>query len=47
MSHMQNSFDALEHYILSQKALLARTQSDVDCVGLMRDQVATNPEYLF
>ena len=30
ISHLQNSFDALEFYIQSQKALLSRTQSDVD-----------------
>ena len=44
---MQCSFDALELYIQSQRALLARTQSDVDRLRLLREQVATDPEHFF
>ena len=45
--HLQNSFDALELYIQSQKALLARTQSDVDRLRLLREQAGTDPEHFF
>ena len=43
ITHLQNSFDALGLYIQSQKALLARTQSDVDRLRLLREQAATDP----
>ena len=46
-SHSQNSFDALEFYIQSQKELLARTQSDIDRLRLLREQAAANPEHFF
>jgi len=38
------SFHALDTYIQSQKALLARTQSDLDRLRRIRDQAATHPE---
>ncbi len=41
------SFDALDAYIQSQKALLARTQSDLDRLRRIRDQAATHPETFF
>ena len=44
MSHPQYSFGALELYIQLQKALLARTRSDVDPLRLLRDQAAGAPE---
>ena len=43
ITHLQNSFDVLELYIQSQKALLARTQSDVDRLRLLHEQAATDP----
>ena len=46
-SHSLSSFDALEFYIQSQKALLARTQSDIDRLRLLREQAAANPEHFF
>jgi hypothetical protein len=46
-SHLFYSFDALEVYIQSQKALLARTQSDVDRLRLLREQAAADPEHFF
>ena len=47
ITHLQNSFDALELYIQSQKALLARTQSDADRLRLLREQAASDPENFF
>jgi hypothetical protein len=44
---LKNTFDALEVYIQSQKALLARTQSDVDRLRLLREQAAADPEHFF
>jgi hypothetical protein len=41
------SFHALDTYIQSQKALLARTQSDLDRLRRIRDQAATQPETNF
>jgi hypothetical protein len=41
------SFHALDTYIQSQKALLARTQSDLDRLRRIRDQAATHPESIF
>jgi hypothetical protein len=41
------SFHALDSYIQSQKALLARTQSDLDRLRRIRDQAATHPETFF
>jgi hypothetical protein len=41
------SFHALDTYIQSQKALLARTQSDLDRLRRIRDQAATHPETFF
>lgn len=41
------SFHALDTYIQSQKALLARTQSDLDRLRRIRDQAATHPEPFF
>jgi hypothetical protein len=41
------SFDALDTYIQSQKALLARTQSDLDRLRRIRDQAATHPDSFF
>jgi hypothetical protein len=41
------SFQALDTYIQSQKALLARTQSDLDRLRRIRDQAATHPEPFF
>jgi hypothetical protein len=41
------SFHALDTYIQSQKALLARTQSDLDRLRRIRDQAATHPEAFF
>jgi hypothetical protein len=46
-SHPPYSFDALEVYIKSQKALLARTQSDVDRPRLLHEQAAADPEHFF
>ena len=46
-SNPQCSFDALEVYIQSQKALLARTQSDIDRLRLLREQATANPEDFF
>jgi len=42
-----NSFQALDAYIQSQKALLARTQSDLDRLRRIRDQAATHPDPFF
>lgn len=48
MQHpLQNTFNALDTYIQSQKALLARTQSDLDRLRRIRDQAATHPETFF
>ncbi|KAF8264629.1 hypothetical protein EI94DRAFT_1805568 [Lactarius quietus] len=44
---LKNTFDALEVYIQSQKALLARTQSDIDRLRLLREQATANPEDFF
>ena len=44
---LTRSFDALELYIQTQKALLARTQSDIDRLRLLREQAATDPEHFF
>ena len=41
------SFHALDTYIQSQKALLARTQSDLDRLRRIRDQATTDPETVF
>jgi hypothetical protein len=41
------SFHALDTYIQSQKALLARTQSDLDRLRRIRDQAVTHPETIF
>lgn len=41
------SFHALDTYIQSQKALLARTQSDLDRLRRIRDQAATQSETNF
>lgn len=41
------SFHALDTYIQSQKALLARTQSDLDRLRRIRDQAATHPQTSF
>ena len=41
------SFQALDTYIQAQKALLARTQSDLDRLRRIRDQAATDPEPFF
>src|SRR6266404_4476711 len=41
------SFDALEVYVQSQKALLARNQSDIDRLRLLREQAIANPEQFF
>ncbi|KAN0139169.1 hypothetical protein V8E53_003058 [Lactarius tabidus] len=46
-SHLLYSFDALKVYIQSQKALLARTQTDVDRLRLLREQAAADPEHFF
>ena len=46
-SHSQYRFDVLDVYIQSQKALLARTQSDIDRLRLLREQAAANPEHFF
>ncbi|KAH8990935.1 hypothetical protein EDB86DRAFT_2831045 [Lactarius hatsudake] len=46
-SHSPYSFDALEVYIQSQKALLARTHSDIDRLRLLREQATANPEHFF
>lgn len=42
-----NSFQALDAYIQSQKALLARTQSDLDRLRRIRDQAVTHPDLFF
>jgi hypothetical protein len=42
-----NSFQALDAYIQSQKALLARTQSDLDRLRRIRDQAVTQPDIFF
>ncbi|KAI0274503.1 hypothetical protein BGY98DRAFT_993200 [Russula aff. rugulosa BPL654] len=48
MQHpLQNTFHALDTYIQSQKALLARTQSDLDRLRRIRDQATTHPETVF
>lgn len=44
---VKNTFDALEVYIQSQKALLARTHSDMDRLRLLREQAAANPDHFF
>ncbi|KAH8980670.1 hypothetical protein EDB92DRAFT_1899866 [Lactarius akahatsu] len=44
---VKNNFDALEVYIQSQKALLARTHSDIDRLRLLREQATANPEHFF
>ena len=41
------SFQALDTYIQSQKALLARTQSDLDRLRRIRDQAVAHPEPFF
>jgi hypothetical protein len=41
------SFHALDTYIQSQKALLARTQSDLDRLRRIRDQATTHPDTFF
>ena len=46
-SHPRYSFDALEVYVQSQKALLARTQSDIDRLRLLREQAIAHPEHFF
>ena len=46
-SHSRYSFDALEVYVQSQKALLARTQSDIDRLRLLREQATADPEHFF
>jgi hypothetical protein len=46
-SHLQYSLDALEVYIQSQKVLLTCTQSDVDCLRLLCEQAAADPEIFF
>ncbi|KAI0251525.1 hypothetical protein BJV78DRAFT_1210337 [Lactifluus subvellereus] len=43
----RNTLEALEAYIQSQRALLTRTQSDVDRLRRLREQAATNPEEFF
>ncbi|KAI0265298.1 hypothetical protein BC834DRAFT_179762 [Gloeopeniophorella convolvens] len=43
----QNTIDALEAYIQSQKALLARTQADIDRLRRLREQAATDSEDFF
>ncbi|KAN0139486.1 hypothetical protein V8E53_002987 [Lactarius tabidus] len=43
--HPHYGFDALEVYIQTQKALFARTGSDVDCLRLLREQAAADPEF--
>ena len=48
IDRFQYSFCVLGFYIQSQKALLARTQSDVDCIiRLLREQVTADPEHFF
>ncbi len=42
-----NSFQALDAYVQSQKALLARTQSDLVRLRRIRDQAATCPDVFF
>lgn len=42
-----SSFHALDTYIQSQKALLARTQSDLDRLRRIRDQATTHPDTFF
>jgi hypothetical protein len=44
---LSNSFQALDAYIQSQKALLARTQSDLDRLRTIRDEAVTQPELFF
>ncbi|KAI9438053.1 hypothetical protein H4582DRAFT_2076646 [Lactarius indigo] len=44
---VKNNFDALQVYIQSQKDLLARTQSDIDRLRLLREQATANPEDFF
>jgi len=44
---IQQTFQALDAYIQSQKALLARTQSDLDRLRRIRDQAATHPDPFF
>jgi hypothetical protein len=41
------SFHALDTYIQSQKALLVRTQSDLDRLRRIRDQATTHPSHSF
>ena len=41
------SFHTLDTYIQSQKALLARTQSDLDRLRRIRDQATTQPDTFF
>jgi hypothetical protein len=41
------SFQALDTYIQAQKALLARTQSDLDRLRRIRDQATSHPEPFF
>jgi hypothetical protein len=47
ISHPYYSFEALDVYVQSQKALFTRTQSDVDRLRLLREQAATDPELFF
>ena len=44
---LTRSFDALELYIQTQKALLSRTRSDIDRLRILREQAATDPEHFF
>ncbi|KAI0293647.1 hypothetical protein B0F90DRAFT_1762173 [Multifurca ochricompacta] len=44
---LQNTFEALEAYVQSQKTLLARTQSDIDRLRVLREQAALSPEEFF
>jgi hypothetical protein len=43
----QHTFQALDAYVQSQKALLARTQSDLVRLRRIRDQAATCPDVFF
>ena len=44
---LTRSFDALELYIQTQKALLSRIRSDIDRLRLLREQATTDPEHFF
>ena len=41
----QYSFGVLGLYTQSQKALFARTRSDVDCIRLLREQATADVEH--